>query len=325
MLTLLSYRTLAYVPDSGHLPLTEIAVQGYNLCYPNEPLSASVKDRLKQGNYAMDHGMGKLNFNSRTLDHAFAVFSLVSRTTNWHFYNPHKKAHSRQENVEMSYERLWQRAQKGFEQAKQPHDKWLFVGALLHLLEDTSVPAHVVPVYHGPTVAVSWLGEFAHLTHYMKNKSTESGFWLAQSVADGIDKMPVQSEKLLKHLKQNKRHFCRQINKSDNFKLIREQLAVETLTAIEKPIKDCKQMTWSSFWRDNNPGKLPSSLYFKRYNTDKGFPLFSQQGVITTDSAKVSCTMQQNDERYLNFVYQQHLSAIISNIRLIVAMKAKIL
>jgi hypothetical protein len=315
---LFSINSHGYIPESGHSPITRLAMQGYQSC-TNSTLYSNDKtqQRLLQGNVAMDHGTGSFNEIDERLPQALALFHVVERVTNWHFYNPQKSMYSRQKRVEMSHDRLWAKALVGFEVNNEHYDKWLFLGALLHLTEDLSVPAHVVPVYHGPTVLVNWLGEFENLTNYMRHSGNVDGFWLTEKISDPIDAMPPDINRLTKQLPR----FCKALKKVMTPEQIRQQLTAKTLQLINQAIKKCGGLSWQLFWREalqNQP--LPAQNYFGQYNINAGFPLFGQSGSISDDKGKIGCSIEDfnsDDSRYEDFIFELHQLAIIADMNLL--------
>ena len=323
-----THNAYAYVPETGHAPLTQLAVQGYQQCFDNHTLATpNVLNRLLQGNMAMDHGTGSFSDEDEAIPGAITLFHLITRITNWHFYRPQEQRPqeqrlSKQKNVEMSHKRLWKMAVDGFAKATTPHDKWLFLGALLHLNEALSVPAHVVPVYHGPTTLVDRLGEFESITRYPQDSNITSGFWLTEKITDQIDQMRVDKTRLSGAIKQQLPAYCQALTTQPlaTPNSIKNNLAKQTLAFIDQPIPHCKGVKWSRFWDDvpeQSSPPLPSQRYFKLYNSEKGFALFGLAGVVSDKNGKAGCTLKDNDKRYLDFVFQLHLAAVKADVALL--------
>ncbi|MFT4929194.1 MAG: hypothetical protein ACI8WB_005324 [Phenylobacterium sp.] len=306
---LMAFNAHGYDPEIGHKPLTLLALQAYQSCFGE---SIDGQKRLLQGNLAMDHGTGSFSPEDEKIPGAITLFHLVTRTTNWHFYHPDKSAFSKQKNVEKSHQKLWQMAIEGVKSQTRNHNKQLFLGALLHLTEDLSVPAHVVPVYHGPTTALNWFGEFEHLTQYMTDKGAVDGFWLLQKISDNIDIMPPNQTKLLTAIKHPGKGFCQGLIPTQTPDQIRLHLAGKTLALINTAIPACNGVKWSRFW----PAANSEDRYFGRYNVEAGFPLFGEAGVISDKHGQVGCTVKRDDQRYLDFIFQLHLEAIKADVRL---------
>lgn len=321
----------AYIPKTGHEPITRLALQGYQYCFNDNTfdLPASQK-RLLQGNSALDHGTESFSDQDEKIPGAVTLFHLVTRVTNWHFYNPQKTAFSKQKNVEKSHKRLWAMALDGLEKVDNKHDKLLFLGAILHLLEDVSVPAHVMPVYHGPTTLVDWLGDFEKLTQYMREASQPeaiSGFFVSEKILDQIDNKPLDHPRLLDVINNKFKPFCDGLKTQPtaNPNQIRAQLADTVLSLIRQPVPQCAGAKWSRFWSATVPSKtIESTPYFNRYNTEQGFPLFGQSGQITDDNGQVGCAIKAGDARYLDFVFRLHLEAIKADIKLLYWAKSRL-
>lgn len=142
------------------------------------------------------------------------------------------------------------------------NDKWLFLGALLHLNEDLSVPAHVVPVYHGPTTLVDKLGAFESITRYPQNTNITSRFWLTEKITNRIDQIPVDKTCLSGAIQLPT--FCQALK--TNPQSIKQNLAKQTLALINQPIPNCGGVKWSRFWDgvlEQSSPPLPSQRYFK--------------------------------------------------------------
>lgn len=302
------HKASAYKPQSGHQPITELALEGFKSCYPNLPLTDQAAANLLKGNLAMDYGMGAFTTRQKHLTHAVKVFSPLSRTKNWHFYNPNKTSNTRQQGVEMSNERLWQRALEGISLYDGHDDKWLFVGALIHLTEDLSSPAHSVPVYHGPTKALDWLGDFSSLVNYPTATGAIGGLWFFEMLYDGFDSFEVAQQRLSADIKANPQSYC--LNNPLMPNQIRSAQAKETLAIINKAIPGCS-LPWKVFWSEQNPGNLASQGYFKRYNSQLNF---GQTGHLKDKMSQPECEVGTN--QYKELAYQLHRSAVRHDIAL---------
>lgn len=319
LLGLLTYSTqvLSYHPKTGHEPISKLAIEGYNQCFNDTPVSAEAGNLILLGNTAMDYGMFQFSHEQKHLKKAVSVFSPLVRSKNWHFYNPDKTQNTRQGDVEMSFKNLWHNALLGIRLNRQPQDKWLFVGALIHLTEDLSVPAHAIPVYHGPVYTKKWLGEFSSLTEYMREKGWTEGFWIFEMIHDSIDSMAVDKQRLKIEMTKSAKAFCDQplLKTALSVSKLRDAQARQTLNTISNPIPGCGDISWQHFWQDTIDGDLPAQRYFKKYNTNEGFLRFGEVGVIKDPQGKPLCELTK--QHYQDFVHQLHRSAVLHDIALI--------
>lgn len=317
--TLSSFATNGYVPETGHIPLTTISLTLYQQCLASNrqlsPFDTTITDRIIQGNVAMDHGTASFSSNDNNLPYALLTFHPISRVTNWHFFTlEDNKANpnSRIEQFEMSHKRLWQWAKAGFGQAKQPKDQALFIGALIHLIEDVSVPAHTVPVYHGPSL-IGLFTAFKPLVDYGEQQAKIESGWGIKLISDQIDKIKVNQNQLQQRLTA-KPSICLSLNQVMTPEQIRYQLANKTKQALNQPIKNCNNHQWSTFWpKTDNTEESKALKYFGKYQTE---PLFNYSGNLKNPQGEI-CSFIDKDPRYQQFVSERHIDAIEANIQLL--------
>lgn len=308
--------TLAYDAETGHTPLTKAALTAYAICFPKDTTfrgdnSNKKRLHLQLGNVAMDKGEGKIPWKYRNNSNIKSVFELKKRLTNWHFYNPNKtsEAVTRRSFVEQSQRRLWQRAKHGFESMSEAEGKALFLGALIHFVEDVSVPAHVVPVYHGPFIP-RIIGDFKLLYQYLIDAGRTDG----KKVNDAIDNLSPDTTWILEQFTSKKSPTCTDANMpNDTPDHIRQQLAQATLDALQKEVDDCNGAKWNIFW--NGTIDSEKNKYFKAYNTR--IPEFNHHGKIVDANGKYLCTVREGDQRYRQFLFDRHLDAVKADLRLL--------
>ena len=305
----------AYDVDVAHASLTTLSIELYNACFPASTLyrTADAQKRLIQGNRGMDTGkadmLGKLNLNEQEIEGltGASAFKLTKRIGNWHFYNPDRTAYSRVGLVEQSYARLWQDLMSGLA-SNSGKNALLFLGGLVHLVEDTSVPAHTIPVYHGPT-EVAALGpvHFRPLVAYLQKAGrTKNGV-----IRDPIDYRAPDIKTLEGSLKQTE-GLCSIVDTSaETPEEIRDTLARTVKTLIQTEIPGCAKVKWSDLW--TAPAERE---YFGRYNIQDGRPMFGERGTIRSGDGS-TCEMQENDDRYAAFVRDLHQAAIVADLKLL--------
>ncbi|AWL10717.1 hypothetical protein HMF8227_00209 [Saliniradius amylolyticus] len=304
----------AYKPESGHEPLTNVATEIYQRCFTGSHLArvSGWRARLVEGNRAMDEGLGfdlvdwlRLNDDG--------VFSLWRRSVNWHFYHPERTHHSRALLVEQSLERLWQDLKQGLEKHRKPYHKLMFAGGLMHFIEDMTVPAHVVPVYHGPTL-IEVVGPFQlkPLVDYMQAFRPE----FKGMIIDAVDKQPVQSSRIKSQLLEDT-GFCQQISHHNpKIDTILRQTARQTLHALQQAIPDCPQHRWQDFWQPPE-----GEAFFGRYavyhqdGVTKN-PLFGEAGALENAEGRL-CLFEKEDVRYKDFLFARQRDAVEADLRVL--------
>lgn len=341
----------AYHPDTGHAPLLRLVISQYQQCSPHSRLVAAHRveheaeheaenaaksiehsaaaSRLLQGNVAMDHGLG-FSFSAEglrdwwRLEHDDAL-RLPKRLLHWHFYNPDQQVLAKIGLIDQSMLGLWQQLQAGWVANRAAQDKLLFVGGLAHLVEDLTVPAHVVPVYHGPTaVYLEGPRRLRGLVDYYVQARPDTG----AMIDDAIDSWPVDTAQLSRDLAADK-NLCAQHHASvralqpeppashrDNRHLswhglntLRDTTARQTLALLQQAIPGCPGVYWQDFWQAPTPGQ-----YFGRYNMRQ--PLFGEAGELQ-GAGGARCQMQAADPRYQAFVAQLHRQAVLADMVLL--------
>jgi len=307
---LLSSNTIyAYKPDTGHAVIASVAFERFSECVRESPLYEikEWKKRLLKGNVSMDKGFG-FRLKDRYKLKGERVLDLPARITNWHFFNSMRAHLSRIDKVEQSLVRLWEGLEKGFELNHESYDKLLFIGGLMHLIEDMTVPAHVIPIYHGPAL-VKFLGpkKLKPLVAYAQDARDDFGLM----IPDKFDTFEVDIVSLQNSLDEDKK-FCERLrSKSRQLVEIRATVAAATLSALNQPINNCPGFTWHAFYR-----KPAESEYFGRYNLawpkiyGTGLnPLFSEPGVLVLENGS-SCAFEKSDSRYSTFANRLHENAV---------------
>jgi len=164
LLTVLSpLNSWAYKPESGHKVLNTVAIKYYNLC-ANE-LNGSFTPALvpiKGTKDDKDSDFGQvLQYN---LDEDASIWGFPRRIFNWHFF----RASIQDRNTFFlgAFDKSMGRMVEGIYEDIVPKDgesneDYLLTqddinrltGRVMHFVEDTTVPAHVTPVWHGPFVS----------------------------------------------------------------------------------------------------------------------------------------------------------------------------
>lgn len=292
----------AYEPQN-HTKLTKLAAYTFNLC-------SSKKITPKEISLLQKYNAGEDNFISK----------LPQRLKNWHFYaskkniNPTTK-HPLGFTINRSMNRLVDQINQ--EINKQTHFNAKIVGSALHFIEDTTVPAHVLPIYHGPLI-IGMKSMTNHPQALLKNYK-----W---SIKDKIDEWPIDEDKILAIVDELtlEKDFCfklldnqafalvnyfgqqqvkfEQFSKKPNLIDIIEITAQTTLTSLTELIPGTKE-TWQWYWINQE------NQFFSTYKTDAS-------GKIIVFGDKVNG--QKIDKNQLNdFVLRGHLQAILSGTQMI--------
>ncbi|MCL2920194.1 hypothetical protein [Shewanella litorisediminis] len=295
LLTLLAFSANGYHPKEAHQPLTTLAVDAMSQC--GMSLTESTRLQLMQGNLAMDEGAGKLPRELMESAFAKAVFPMTKRLHNWHFYHPDKTADGQRlaGKTDMSMARLWQAALTGLEQAPAEH-KAYYLGALIHLIQDLTVPAHAVPVYHGPKI-IAWQREFAPLVNYLG-----LGFRGIFVIHDPVDDWPVSpqgAEYGIAAIPCPEPHIAASA-RSANFDALRTQVARQTLAALDTPIPGCAA-PWRLFWSEDIGHR-----YFAGYK--QGIKPFGRAKSLSGDGISIDGRPCEPD--YQGFVAARHRAAV---------------
>lgn len=325
-LILLSQQTLAYSPEVAHTPLTTLSFFAYAKCtgdtttYKFKDHDPSNRQRLiVSGNRAMDLGINVLDDKYKESNTVKKLFPKKLRIFNWHFYNPRNNdiRITKRGFVKQSQRILWTRAKDSFKKMMMSDEKYLYLGAIIHLLEDTGVPAHVVPVYHGPKLGLLRLpiADFKSLTDYLKKSKRYKKH--STLIKDAVDYMQPDNERLKTKIKEEfspLNDFCKALVKEKTSPdAIRDKLANSTLDSLKKPIDQCGNVTWNVFW--NNDIRDRKNKYFKGYNIN--VPEFNEKGLIKQSNVEGSCEMKKNDNRYINFAFKRHIETIKADVRLL--------
>lgn len=314
---------LAYHPETGHAPLLRTAINQYLQCQPTSRLlgDTAAPARVLQGNIAMDQGLG-FSLRDRVMVQHDDVLRLSKRLLHWHFYHPDRQVLAKVGWIDQSMLGLWQQLNLGWAANAALHDKLLFVGGLAHLIEDLTVPAHVIPVYHGPT-AVSLEGprRLRSLVDYYLEARPDTGLL----INDAIDSWPVDEARLQRDLAADPA-LCQRIRtptlalKPDAAEReqaqptavldrLRDDTARQTLALLAQVIPNCPGVRWQDFWQVPKEGQ-----YFGRYALQQ--PLFGEAGVVQ-GAGGARCRMQAADARYHTLVAQLHLQAVQADLVLL--------
>lgn len=305
----------AYDVDTGHVPLTSFSLELYNKCLPASTAfrESDAQLRLIQGNRGMDTGKADmlrhldLSARERAQLNGISVFNLTRRIGNWHFYNPDRTDLSRVGLVEQSHKRLWQDLREGLA-SNGGKNALLFLGGLIHLVEDVSVPAHAIPVYHGPT-EIAGLGpeHFRQLVTYMR----KAGKAPRGVIKDPIDWISPDSTWLAEN-RAPTAELCSAVGSgAETPEAIRDGLAHAVYALLQVQIPGCEGVKWGDLWI------LPAGKeYFGRYAIGNAQPMFGDQGVVRSQNGSI-CEMRDHDERYADFVRELHRVAIKADMKLL--------
>ena len=133
----------AYSVEHIHPHLTEIALDIYRDCtghsltsvFRNKTEFENAKQNIKQANIEEDDG------------------HYITRAFNWHFYNTELKNNGIGiETFDDTFQKLVTALNN---KASSRKEAYKIIGRIFHYIEDVTVPAHVIPVYH--SINQPWL------------------------------------------------------------------------------------------------------------------------------------------------------------------------
>lgn len=256
----------AYLPVI-HETLTRIAGERFNECAVrkgHEPLKCE--------------SIGNIVKGVRYEDDQF----ILKRLLTWHFYDRSPK---KRESIICKRTRLHARfdeLSKRVNRSAPSKEAYSELGKLIHYLQDVTVPAHAIPIFH-PTPILKW--------PFTKNDSFDE---FAVQKSDSTDIANEECDNLLEG----------GIGKSYNELL--SATAQSTLNSISEPIGDTSE-TWSVFWQLSEPGSF--GCYGPEGNNfGKAIPL---------DCEGEACNLEEGDPIYVEYAKARHLEAIDVTIRAI--------
>lgn len=202
----------AYLPEPTHDALARAAIAAYDACLTSSPDAAALRashraidDDAREGIVAGDVAEDSTH--------------LLRRAWNWHFYSADERPlwHL---GMDRTLNRVFGEiaaalASPDLDDAAIDHE----TGRAMHFLEDVTVPAHVVPVYHG------------------------------LFVSDAVDghEAPGLTERLARHLPAK----CAELaahGAASSPREILDRTAQATLARLEERICPDATATWSAFW-----------------------------------------------------------------------------
>ena len=117
--------------DEGHEALLNNTLTIYNQCFPGDTMYGSyagARERVVEGNIAMGEGLGISLFSSVKRDE---IFSKEKSPINWHDYK-----------INGSRDALYKELHDAMNANSSNYDKLLFIGGIINLVEDLSLPIH---------------------------------------------------------------------------------------------------------------------------------------------------------------------------------------
>ena len=303
-----------YEPEKVHRHLTEIAITVFNKCIDGGYGRGSIKKEFRVD----DSARGLIRDANRDEDES----NFPSRLFNWHFYNPARNEYRKgllifDESLERTFSRIEGRIESGTLRGEEAHR---YIGRVLHYLEDMTVPAHVVPVYHGPNLP--WA---AHRFDFTKIKISDS---VDSYLVDG--KPP--GDRLREELERTLADTCQTLSTATEYdedgragskpltlKYILDATAKRTRAALTRPI--CAGLapgspTWQYFWHPPSPD---GTRYFGDYQVSESY-FGTRPQTITVDGR----TCEPPAAAYDAFVAARHLDAVRADIRALFYISRKI-
>jgi len=257
----------AYYP-AIHESLTKLAIERYNHCQSTLGLP--------------EFNLTLANLISEANSHEDTQF-IFKRILNWHFYDVNKE-----EKKLLFFDTRLHRHFNALELSllSRPPDmteRGRLLGALLHYIQDVSVPAHVAPIFHPR---------------------------LELPAQDSFDEYPVAQlwqnrENLEKNITcpQFNRDLQATIDATDQYNRLLDRVALQTRVAITQPIADLP-VTWNAFWLTGEKGE------FGEYGIAGNH--FGEQ--VSIPCAESICKIEAGDKIYVEFAFVQHRLAIQASV-----------
>lgn len=283
----------AYLPETGHQPLSTIAIRYFNECINLNPnwqlkaISASNASDIIQHNHNEDR----------------AVSRMPIRLINWHFFNDDFQ--SRRLAVfnilDKSMTRLVRHIGNNLVKGSLSQEELnKQSGRMLHFMEDSTVPAHATPVWHGPGVSDSF--DSIPVSNSVDALVKMEINTICDSADNSFNKYEIKGEKL----KPQEAELLQLIADTSNQTL---ELIKKTACITSKG----KAFSWDVFWTP--PAKIDESLkifgedYFGEYGADA----FPTNEAISIGEPLDQCTITEKKLR--EFIHTLHVNAVKADIR----------
>lgn len=205
---------------------------------------------------------------------------IARRTVNWQFYDRSNQATPRvlwaiETRMHARFDAV---AEAVFaESMEEDLPRFERLGEVVYYLQNVTVPANVVPIYHPRRWR--WNG------------------------SDAFTRYPVDRETLLGRLGQ----VCVELlatPETESFSTLLDSTAAVTIANIRAPIADMNA-SWQVFWREGEAGDFGSyGPAGNRFGREAEFPCRSER-----------CRLLENDPIYAEFALRQHRLAVVSSMR----------
>lgn len=249
----------AYKPDL-HAKLTIAAFDALNSCLGKNIYSVSTAKFVAQKNHAEDN-------------------VTPERLANWHFYAPE---HRHVKSVGLMKKTLHDLFDKKEAAMLTAENKKALAGSLLHYIQDVSVPAHVVPVFHG---------------------------------FDAFDGYPIFVNKFLKEAKTLCSEFKTLKGKYFSPSDMLDAVALNTKESLNEEFilfvnGNPETRVWAIFWPKKNQNKL-----FGEYSKDLGNSFGKIKSFSCGRRDKNTCKV--SSKSYDTFAYERQKQAVLFSMLLI--------
>jgi hypothetical protein len=315
----------AYSVDKAHQHLTKIALNVYGFC-ANEVTPSNQKTNFNEkiiidANIEEDEGHWLL------------------RIFNWHFYYPERNKYRKGIFIKETLDRTFDGLIKGLISEPPQKKGYEILGRVLHFIEDVTVPAHVVPVYH--SINLPWLNGTKRqlkisdgVDSYDNTSIVETEEFFKKEANLLLKELTRTLQKYSKSYTAEGKTLCQNFhflisndlkNNDKHSPLFLEKIlnetALETRARVKEPI--CKVNgvdgpNWHYFWNEPKEG-----YFFGRYLNDDENAFNSEFRPKTvskiTDSGKIiTCQMlEPKNNLYDKFVERAYMNAVIADIRVL--------
>jgi len=283
----------AYLPETGHQPLSTIAVKYFNECINLNPnwqlkvISANNAGDIIQHNHNEDR----------------AVSRMPIRLINWHFFN--EGLQSRRlaafnildKSMTRLVRHIGKNVVKGGLSQKELNKQ---TGRMLHFVEDSTVPAHATPVWHGPGVSDPF--DSIPVSNSVDDLVKTEINTICDSADNRFKKHEIKGEKLTRQEAELLQIIADTSNQTLN--LIKETACISNKGKVS---------SWEVFWIP--PAKIDESLQIlgEDYFGDYGAYAFPINGVISIGDPLDQCTI--TEKKLSEFIHTLHVNAVKADIR----------
>ena len=293
----------AYEPDQ-HKLLSSLSIKLFNQCLSDEMYSLVIDDQVA------------LDISEADAGEDTYLSKAAKRVFNWHFYNPHLESRQQYGPINRSMSKMLSDIESDIRAAD--HFIARLAGSALHFIEDVTVPAHVMPVFHGPLPPLFLLGATGMYGPRIIHDTVDDWPVAYQHFLIEIDQLSERDSLCLRLFSNEPQLLFNNLPKKGDIAVKRNPVlffvkntALLTLHALDQNTPGCT-LQWRFFWDYDYHHD-----YFTGYRNewdDRVNIGFGDSGTLVGE-----CKMTQ--EKYENFVKARHWQAVVSGAAFLAAYK----